>query len=136
MEKMTNLEKAVLEKLLAGKADTFRILYRQYQEVSVVKREMTGVGFFTYFSKPKEAPPLPGEPSFHFGDVHAELRGLEGGVGFLLTINRGYLYDLEGYCYDGAWPGDIEIISLSYVSDSERNEVEVIKSFDSCDPLD
>jgi hypothetical protein len=59
---------------------------------------MTGVGFFTYFSKPKVAPPfskpkvappLPGEPSFHFGDVHAELRGVEGGAGFLLTINRG-----------------------------------------------
>jgi hypothetical protein len=61
------------------------------------------------------------------------LRGLEGGAGFLLTINRGYLYDLEGYCYDGAWPDKIEIISLSYVGGSDRNEVEVIKSFDSCD---
>src|ERR1700738_2068295 len=135
MEKMTNLERAVLEKLLAGKAPTFRTLFRQYQEGSVVKREMTGVGVYTYFSKPKQAPPLPGEPSFHCGDVHAELRGLEGGAGFLLTINGGYLYDLEGYCYDGAWPDDIELISLSYVSGPERNEVEVIKSFDSCDPL-
>jgi hypothetical protein len=39
--------------------------------------------------------------SLQGGDVHAELKGLEGGAGFLLTINRGYIYDLEGYCYDG-----------------------------------
>ncbi len=136
MEKMTNLERAVLEKLLTGKADTFRILQQQYKELSVSKREMTGVGFYTYFSKPKEAPALPGEPSFHFGDVHAELRGLDGGAGFLLTINKGYLYDLEGYCYDGTWPNDIEIIGISYANGVQRNEEEVIKSFDACDPID
>jgi hypothetical protein len=76
MEKMTDLERAVLERLLAGKTDTFRILRQQYKELSVAKREMSGVGFFTYFSKPKGARALPGEPSFHLGDVHAELKGL------------------------------------------------------------
>ncbi|MGH6868442.1 MAG: hypothetical protein ACREDA_06145 [Methylocella sp.] len=133
---MTDLENAVLEKLLAGNSDTFRILYQQYQEIDVIKREMTGVGFYTYFSKAKVAPPLPGEPSFHFSDVHAELKGLEGGAGFLLTINKGYLYDLEGYCYEGAWPENIEIISISYVDGPQRNEAEVLNSVDRCNPLD
>ena len=70
------------------------------------------------------------------GDAHAGLKGLEGGAGFLLTSNRGYIYDLEGYCYDGAWPNDIEIIGLSYANGPHRNEDEVINSFDPCDPID
>jgi hypothetical protein len=63
------------------------------------------------------------------------LRSLDGGAGFILTINNGYLCDLEGYCYNGPWPDDIEIASLSYVGGSPRNEEEVINSFDPCDPL-
>jgi hypothetical protein len=128
MEKMTDLERAVLERWLAGKTDTFRILRQQYKELSMAKREMTGVGFFI-FSKPEEAPALPGEPSFHFGDVHAELKGLEGGAGFLLHLCRRLLLR-RGVA------NDIEIIRLSYANGAHRNEDEVINSFDPCDPID
>jgi hypothetical protein len=44
MEKMTNLERAVLEKLLTGKADTFRILQQQYK-VTGANSRASDVGF-------------------------------------------------------------------------------------------
>lgn len=135
MTALTELEKEVLEKLLSGKVATFKILFQQYRSLSVTKRKMTGVGFFTYFSIPKDVPSLPGEPSFLFGDVHADLRGLEGGAGFLLTINKGYLYDLEGYCYDGAWPQAIEIIRLYYDDNGKRDEENVMQSFHARKPI-
>jgi hypothetical protein len=57
---------------------------------------MTGAGFFTYFSVPREIQGLRGAPSFSFGDVHAALTGLKEGGGFLITVNKGYFNDLEG----------------------------------------
>src|ERR1700730_13723808 len=91
------LETAILEKLLNGKSETFQILFRQYQASTVTQREMTGAGFFIYFSVPREIPALPGAPSFSFGDVHAAWTGLKEGAGFLVNVNKGYLHDLEAY---------------------------------------
>jgi hypothetical protein len=71
MEQLTTLEKAVLEKLLNGKSETFQILFKQYLALQVVGREFTGVGFWTNFSIPASAVKLSGRRSFWFGDVHA-----------------------------------------------------------------
>jgi hypothetical protein len=137
MTTQAELEKAVLNKLLEGRTETFRTLHRQYQASSVAKREMTGAGFFTYFSVPRDiAPPLPGAPSFSFGDVHADLTGLNEGAGFLLTVNRGYLHDLEGYSYEEPWPHQFELIRLFYDNNESRNEDEVIRSFHTRRPID
>jgi hypothetical protein len=129
-------ENAVLEKLLNGKSEPFQILFRQYQASTVTEREMTGAGFFTYFSVPRDIPPLPGTPSFCFGDVHAELTGLKLGAGFLLTVNKGYLYDLEGYSYEEPWPSNFELIRLFYNNNESRNEEKVIKSFHARMPIE
>ena len=82
MEQLTTLEKAVLEKLLNGKAEVFQILFKQYLAVQVVDRELTGVGFWTNFTIPATTMKLSGSPSFWFGDVHAKIDGLEHGAGF------------------------------------------------------
>lgn len=59
METMTGLERAVVNTLLAGKAEVFRVLRQQFSVAQVLKRELTGVGFFTEFSVPPDAPRLP-----------------------------------------------------------------------------
>ncbi|MGI8570337.1 MAG: hypothetical protein ACR2KT_15440 [Methylocella sp.] len=130
------LEKAVLEKLLNGRSETFQILLRQYQASSVIKREMTGAGFFTYLSVPRDIPQLSGAPSFSFGDVHADLTGLKHGAGFLLTINKGYIYDIEGYSYEEPWPRNFELIRLFYDDNRIRNEEKVIRSFHARRPIE
>ena len=129
MEKLTNLEKAVLEKLLSGSSEVFRNLYKQYLALEVAKREFTGVGFWTIFSVPSGVEQLPGAPSFWFGDVGAKIDGLKHGAGFELLIKDGSLRMLEGFSFDEPWPETIGSIELFYINGSQRNEDEVIKSF-------
>jgi hypothetical protein len=129
MEQLTNLEKAVLEKLLSGESDIFQVLCNQYRRLQVAEREFTGVGFWMIFSLPSNVPPLPGRPSFSFGDVSAEINGLKHGAGFELFVKDGYLRMLEGFSFDESWPNTVETFSLCYMGGPERNEDEVIKSF-------
>ena len=79
MEQLRNMERAVLEKLLNGKSETFQILFKQYLALQVVSRELTGVGLWTNFSIPASTVKLSESPSFWFGDVHAKIDGLEHG---------------------------------------------------------
>jgi hypothetical protein len=120
MGTLTDLEKAVLEKLLSGEAESDRILQKQIPALHVTERKMTGVGFFTRFSLPKEAPNLPNEASFHISDVAAELEDLEHGAGFVLFIKKGRIYMLEGFTYDEPWPENICSFRLSYDGTSKR----------------
>lgn len=130
MEIMTGLERAVVNKLLVGKAEVFSTLRQQFSVAQVFKRELSGVGFFTEFSVPSDAPRLPGSPAFRFGDVGAEIKGLRNGAGFLLLIEDGCLKMLEGFSYDEPWPDDVSSFTLHYHNGADRNEDEVIKSFD------
>jgi hypothetical protein len=69
MEGLTKLEKAVLEMLVDGKAETFQLLRKQYLATHVTERHLTGVGFWTNFSIPAGTVKLSGSPSFWFGEV-------------------------------------------------------------------
>jgi hypothetical protein len=129
MEGLTKLEKAVLEMLVDGKAETFQLLRKQYLATHVTERHLTGVGFWTNFSIPAGTVKLSGSPSFWFGDVLAKIDGLEYGAGFELLVKDGYLCMLEGYSYDEPWPENIHNFHLYYGSGSQRNEEEAIKSF-------
>ncbi len=130
MEQLTKLERAVLDKLLAGRSGESQILRRQLSVARVLKRELSGVGFFTEFSAPADAPKLPRERKFRFGDVGAEIAGLQHGAGFLLLVENGYLKMLEGFSYDEAWPDDASRFTLHYHSGADRDEEQVIKSFE------
>jgi hypothetical protein len=129
MEGLTKLEKAVLGMLVDGEAETFKLLRRQYLAARVAERHLTGVGFWTYFSVPAEVARLPGNPSFRFGDVDAEIEGLQHGAGFLLQVKDGCIYMLEGYSFDEPWPHDTNKFHLRYESGVPRDEQGVINSF-------
>jgi hypothetical protein len=89
METLNPLEKAVLEKLLSGESETYRILQKQYSTSRGADRKMTGVGFFTRLSLSDDAPKLPDEATFHIADVAADISDLEHGAGFVLFIRKG-----------------------------------------------
>jgi hypothetical protein len=129
MEGLTKLEKGVLGMLVDGKAETFQILRKQFLAAHVAERHLTGAGFWTYFSVPDEVTRLPGNPSFRFGDVDADIKGLQNGAGFLLQVQNGFIYILEGYSFDEPWPDDTNAFHLYYESGLQRNEEQVIKSF-------
>jgi hypothetical protein len=69
MDTLTSLEQAVLEKLLSGESEGYRILQKQIPTLRVTERKITGVGFFTRFSLPDEAPKPPDEASLEISDV-------------------------------------------------------------------
>jgi len=71
-EQFDKLRKAVLEKLLNGKAEIFQILFKQYLSLQVVNRELQGLDFgrISQFRRNCETS---GSPSFWFGDVHAKM---------------------------------------------------------------
>jgi hypothetical protein len=120
MGTLTPLETAVLEKLVSGEKDSYRTLQKQICALRVTNRKMTGVGFFTRFSLPTEAPILRDEASFHISDVAAEIKGLENGAGFVLFIKNGKISMLEGFTYDEPWPSQITSFRLYYDGTSDR----------------
>jgi hypothetical protein len=129
MDGLAKLERAVLEKLLCGASDAFRILREQLGSLRVIDRELTGVGFWTNFAIGGGAEKLPGGPSFRFGDVVAYLDGLKHGAGFELLVEDGRLRMLEGYSFDEPWPDAADNFTLRYESGANRDEETVIKSF-------
>jgi hypothetical protein len=110
----TKIERAVMSMLLVGEHPVLDILRRQFELCTIAKREFTGAGVFVTFSVPETAPRLPQRDSFSFGDVSADIQGLQHGAGFVLWVREGVLDFLEGYTYDELWPDQADAFSLQY----------------------
>jgi hypothetical protein len=120
MRNLTNLESAVLRKLLSGNHPVLALLCDQFDVCRAKKREITGVGFFTDL----DVSAYTGvrlELDLKFGDVVAEIDGLEHGAGFVLYVQQGLLTLLEGYTYDEPWPDRIAGFKLRHLTGDERD---------------
>lgn len=122
MEKinLTNLEKQVINMLLSGENPTLSILRAQFEQSAVKSRELTGVGFLTEFSVPKNAPLLEDHKRLTIGNVNADIPGLKHGAGFVLFVDNRAINFLEGYTYDEKWPSVIEDFTLRYDDGKNR----------------
>jgi hypothetical protein len=120
------LEAAVLEMLLFGDSPVLEILRVQRQLSESLRREMTGVGFFTFFALPDAAPRLVGTRRFHLGDVSASILGLKHGAGFVLFVTDGSIDNLEGFSYDEPWPADVSHFEL-YYEGGRAKDLEVVR---------
>ncbi len=116
---LTDLETAILEKLLDGQHPVLRALRQQLPRLTVASRELTGVGFYTTFDVLVRSDALPDK--LMLGDVEASLEGTRHGAGFVLYVNSGALTMLEGYTYDEPWPLEVRAFSLRY-QEAERSE--------------
>ena len=105
---LTPLEKAVLDAMLEGGGESFEAVRQQLAHATIAKREFSGVGFFTEFVVPVDAPVRRNLPSMEIGNVGAEFRSLQHGAGFVLFIRDGVVSMLEGYTYDEPWPTDTD----------------------------
>jgi len=117
MINLTSFEQAVMEKLLSGSDEALAILRAQLEKSTVVERDLTGVGFFLTFRLDDSSVMRLGTDKLTFGDVVAEIPGIEGGVGFLLYVRDGVLHQLEGYTFGGEpWPSIVSDFKLSYAA--------------------
>ncbi|MBC7352067.1 MAG: hypothetical protein H5U08_06885 [Thermogutta sp.] len=113
---ITDLERRVVEMLLSGNHSTLETLRAQFAVSEVSQREFTGVGFFTHFAIPPDAPRVAGKRSFQLGDVHADIPGLRLGADFILFITEGAIDFLEGFTHgDDQWPETVDTFRLTYV---------------------
>ena len=113
---LSSLEVAVLQTLLAGDHPVLAVLRSQLDGLTMNKRELTGVGFFTELSvtKPTSSNSILPSGQLRFGDVEAVIGELAHGAGFLLYVDGGMLRMLEGYSYDVPWPEVIAEFSVRY----------------------
>ena len=116
----TPLEDAVVAMMLSGGDPLHRALQAQLHHCYVTRRELTGVGFFTYLSVDcKRCCPATSEPRLWLGNnVASDIEGLRHGAGFALLITNGYLHMLEGYSFDEPWPNVIERFSVRFVGET------------------
>jgi hypothetical protein len=101
---LTPLEKAVIDLLLDKEGEPYDTIRQQLAYAQISNRELTGVGFFTEFILPSDAPVRRDLSDLTLGDVGAVFPGLKHGAGFLLFIRGGVAAMLEGYTYDESWP--------------------------------
>jgi hypothetical protein len=112
MIRLTDLEREVMAEMLAGDEPPLAILRSQFDNSSAIRREMTGSGFFLYFQQPETQQRLACREPFSFGDVVANIVGLERGAGFVLHGSGGSIEYLEGFSYEEPWPDQVTGFSL------------------------
>src|SRR5215203_4573914 len=87
---LTPLERGVMRHILEGPDPDRDILRRQVASATVVRREYTGVGFFTHFSVDSQAPRIRGAERLTLGEnVGAQFPTLKHGAGFILFVDQG-----------------------------------------------
>ena len=104
---LTSLEKTVLAVMLDRPGEPYATLQQQLAHAVVAKREFSGVGFFTSFTIPGDAPVKCDVADCVIQDVAADISCLEHGAGFILFVRNGVLSMLEGVASTGEWPEDI-----------------------------
>jgi hypothetical protein len=103
---LTPLEKAVLDVMLDRPGEPYATLRQHLAHAAITKREFSGVGFFTSFTIPSDAPVRRDLADSVIQDVAADISGLEHGASFMLFIRDGVLSMLEGVASTGEWPED------------------------------
>lgn len=126
---LNEMEKRVLELLLAGADDRLAILRAQLSRATVDRREMSGAGFFTYLSIPADVALLvPGPKRMVIGDVYAEASGLQHPAGFLLFVDDGALNFLECFIADDRWPETATLRRPYYVHPATPGSASLVET--------
>jgi hypothetical protein len=109
----SRLERAAIEAILSKPVDGIETLRQQFATASVVKRDYTGVGFYTTISVPSSVPPMPRSKELHDalfdGAAGRAKSDPEGWVLFILWTDAGYLACLEGFTVRDSWPNEDDI---------------------------
>jgi hypothetical protein len=113
-EPLNPLESAVLDLLLSRTDEGYAALREQLTAVEVTARHMSGAGFFTTLTIPSCSPKAPrtvgnplGKDSAYEEVVHADIREMAHGAGFLLWLEDGLMSELEGFAYADPWPDEV-----------------------------
>ena len=111
MMKPSAFELSVLHAILDPQQGQYSLLLAQIPHLSVIKREMTGVGGYTYFRIDPTSKLSTLDPSINIvltASKMAEMDSPPSGLGFALDVTNGYINFLEFFTYgDEKWDGRI-----------------------------
>ena len=117
---LDRIESIAIDLLLSGDHPVLAVLRLQRKVAAVSARNYTGVGFFTKFAVPGDAPRLDGVHRLVLSDVHGEIDEVAHGVGFVLFIKNGVIDVLECFTYDGSYPQHPMLVRAYYVGPKSR----------------
>ena len=96
-EDLTEFERAVLLKLIAGDHAALKVLQAQAQALHVIDCEWHGTaGFATELEVDPTAPWFGNYINFHLGDVVAKISGMRNPTIYVVFVRAGRLAELEG----------------------------------------
>jgi hypothetical protein len=121
------MERRVMELFLAGDLPILNLLRDQYARASVENREYSGVGVFSAFKVPTDAPRVT-PPNFTISDISYELANVQNGGSAVLFIRDGALSMLELYNWTDDWPADLEITAMTYLVRKKPGTKEFVPS--------
>lgn len=114
MLKPTDLEIAVIKALSDQlDAEDRQNLLSQISTTTVIKRENSGAGFFTYFSVDRKSEIKIKTDTRNFY-ASAAVDGLDGDLGFILWSREGFLDFLEGYTEGAGNTIGMDLTQLSF----------------------
>jgi hypothetical protein len=112
---MTELERQVIDRFLAGRHPVLEILRAQISTARIRGREITETGFFTDLWIDEHAPVVEPSDRFALDDVFGHVEGISASICFLLHVHRGRLRTLEGFVLDADWPSHPRLLRSWYV---------------------
>ena len=109
----TALERAVLAGICEMHPADCAALQAQLAAATVLRRDNTGAGFFTYFDVDRSAAsPVSGRRLRN--GPEAQIDGFAYGMGFILWLVEGYANNLEGYSNGGESTRDIALDKVKF----------------------
>ena len=103
MAPLTRLEREAIEMFLAGKHPALPAFREQLAHSTVANRKLEYASEVELNVDPS-VPDAPLNGRFMLGGVHADVPGLQRGVGFSLYIDGGRLRGLDAITFDEPWP--------------------------------
>jgi hypothetical protein len=113
MADFTDMETAALQAIFAETPAISSELQRQLHCATVAKRENTGGGFFTDIAVAEDVPRVECPKVLGYA-THARIEGLEHGLGFVLFMEDGKLYLLEGYAWGAESTESLDLTKLMF----------------------
>lgn len=122
-----------LDLLLAGDNYILDELRNQRTRILTTALEVTGRGFFVYYTMASDVKPITSPCHFELGDVIAGIKGLEYGMGFILFVRNGYMKMLEGYTYEENFTNAENVKYITYSHGKDRDMMSIVKLFETDD---
>jgi hypothetical protein len=111
MPELSPLEKAMLSAMCKETSDDAHAISSQMSSLSILRRENTGAGFYSYFDGMRSGPPI--KQRTISPDVSAKIKGLKNPMVFVLFSREGKLDMLEGAAVDED-TADVDFFSAEF----------------------